>query len=86
MFAEIKVDLAERGAAANQTDVVELEAEFLGIEEQGRNALASVRFHGLLRETPGTPPAPFSEVWNLVKPLSGKQGWLLAGIQQLETA
>lgn len=86
MFAEIKVDLAERGTATNQTDVVELDAEFLGIEEQGRNALASVRFHGLLRETPGTPPAPFSEVWNLVKPLSGKQGWLLAGIQQLETA
>jgi len=86
MFAEIKVDLAERGTVPTQTDVVNLEAEFLGIEEQGRNALASVRFHGLMRETPGTPAAPFSEVWNLVKPLSGKDGWLLAGIQQLETA
>jgi len=82
MFAEIKLDLAERGAAANQTDVVELQAELLGIEEQGRNALASVRFHGLLRESPATPAAPFSEVWNLVKPLSDKHGWLLAGIQQ----
>jgi predicted lipid-binding transport protein (Tim44 family) len=86
MYAEIKVDLAERGATPNQTDVVELDAELLGIEEQGRNALASVRFHGLLRETPGTPAAPFSEVWNLVKPLSGKHGWLLAGIQQMEPA
>jgi predicted lipid-binding transport protein (Tim44 family) len=86
MFAEIKLDLTERGAAPNQTDVVQIEAELLGIEEQGRNALASVRFHGLLREAPGAAVAPFSEVWNLVKPLSDTHGWLLAGIQQVAPA
>lgn len=85
MFAEIKTDLAERGSSPNQTDVIDLEAEFLGIEEVGRHALASVRFHGQLREAPGEAPTSFSEVWNLTKPLSGKQGWLLAGIQQLES-
>lgn len=82
MFAEIKVDLSERGAAKNETDVVAVDAQMLGIEEQGSMALASVRFTGSLREAPGAAAEPFSEVWNLVKPLSGRDGWLLAGIQQ----
>jgi predicted lipid-binding transport protein (Tim44 family) len=42
-----------------------------------------VHFSGLLRETPGTPPVGFEEVWNLVKPADGSSGWLLAGIQQM---
>ena len=82
MFAEIKIDITERGARDSHTDVVELEADLLGIEEDGTNAVASVRFHGLIREERNAPAAPFAEVWNLVKPLSGKSGWLLAGIQQ----
>ena len=82
MFAEIKVDLTERGAATNQTDVVNVDAQMLGIEEQGSMALASVRFTGSLREAPDAAAEPFAEVWNLVKPLSGRDGWLLAGIQQ----
>jgi len=36
----------------------------------------------LVRENPGTEPASFEEVWNLVKPVDGSSGWLLAGIQQ----
>lgn len=82
MFAEIKLDIAERGALDNHTDVVELEADLLGIEEEGSSAMASVRFHGLIREARDTAAVPFAEVWNLSRPLSGKQGWLLAGIQQ----
>lgn len=82
MFAEIKLDIAERGALDNHTDVVELEADLLGIEEEGSSAVASVRFHGLIREARDAAAVPFAEVWNLSRPLSGKQGWLLAGIQQ----
>jgi predicted lipid-binding transport protein (Tim44 family) len=82
MFAEIRMDLADRGAARNVTEVVEVQAELLGIEMRARDALASVRFHGQVREGEGAPAEPFDEVWNLVKPLSGRSGWLLAGIQQ----
>ncbi|MEX3526583.1 MAG: TIM44-like domain-containing protein [Burkholderia sp.] len=81
MFAEVKVDLASRGADKNQTDVVQLEAELLGVEERGSQYEASVRFHGLIREAPGASAEPFEEVWNLTK--SGSEGWLLAGIQQI---
>jgi predicted lipid-binding transport protein (Tim44 family) len=42
---------------------------------------ASVRFTGKLREGGGV-PAAFDEVWNLSKPVDGKSGWMLAGIQQ----
>ena len=86
MFAEIKLNIAERGAHDTHTDVVELEAALLGLEDDGFNALASVRFHGLIRESRDAPAAPFVEVWNLVKPVAGKQGWLLAGIQQEQPA
>lgn len=83
MFAEIKMDLSERGAEVNKTDVVTLEAELLGIEDSPAQHLASVRFSGMIREKAGDPAQPFAEVWNLAKPVTGSGGWLLAGIQQV---
>lgn len=83
MYAELKLDLQERGSAANHTDVVSINAELLGIETVGGNYLASVRFDGLIKEDSKSAAEPFSEVWNLSKPLAGQGGWVLAGIQQL---
>jgi predicted lipid-binding transport protein (Tim44 family) len=83
MFAEIKVDIDSRGAAKNQTDVVQLNADLLGVEDRGDEYLASVRFSGLIRETPGAAAEPFVEVWNLSKSKRTGEGWLLAGIQQV---
>ncbi|VVE28478.1 Tim44 domain-containing protein [Pandoraea anhela] len=83
MFAEIKMDLEERGKSTNRTDVVQLDAELLGIEQSTSEYMASVRFSGLIRETEGGAAEPFNEVWNLTKPVTGNGGWVLAGIQQL---
>jgi hypothetical protein len=44
MFAEIKIDLDSRGNEANQTDVVQLDAELVAIEDRGIEQSASVRF------------------------------------------
>jgi len=84
MFAEVRVDLAARGTQANQTDVVQLNAELLDIEERATEYFASVRFSGLIREEPGAAAEPFVEVWNLSKAHRPGEGWLLAGIQQVE--
>jgi predicted lipid-binding transport protein (Tim44 family) len=84
MFAEVRVDLASRGTQPNQTDVVQLNAELLGVEERANEYLASVRFSGLIREEPGAAAEPFIEVWNLSKANRPGEGWLLAGIQQVE--
>ncbi|OZI78785.1 MULTISPECIES: Tim44 domain-containing protein [Bordetella] len=81
LIAELKQQLAERGATPNKTEVVLLNAELLGIETVSDGHLASVRFSGMLREAPGTEAFRFEEVWNLFKPEQG--GWLLAGIQQI---
>ncbi|GJG93994.1 Tim44 domain-containing protein [Cupriavidus pauculus] len=82
MFAEIKMDLSERGTTVNKTDVVTLDAQLLGIESTPTQHVASVRFAGMIRESAGEAAQPFAEVWNLAKSTSGDGGWLLAGIQQ----
>ena len=85
MFAEIRVDLSARGTQPNQTDVVQLNADVLAVEERGNEYLASVRFSGLIREEAGAAAAPFAEIWNLSKSRTSGEGWLLAGIQQIES-
>lgn len=82
MFAELKMQLTERGTAANHTDVVSIDAELLGIETTSDEYIASVRFHGMVREAEHAPAEPFNEIWVLAKPVSGQGGWLLAGLQQ----
>lgn len=82
MYAELKMQLTERGASPNHTDVVSIEAELLGIESGETEHLASVRFSGMIREADHAPTEPFNEIWVLSKPVSGNGGWLLAGLHQ----
>ncbi len=81
MHAEIANDLATRGPSA-ATEIVALDAEILEVVQDGNHYVASVRFHGLMREDGMREAQPFEEAWNLVKPVDGSSGWLLAGIQQ----
>ena len=83
MFLEVKRDLDDRGSGSNQTEVLKLEAEAVEVVQEGEVAWASVRFHGLVREHLEEPATSFDEVWNLRRDLGAKEGWLLAGIQQL---
>ncbi|MDP2811199.1 MAG: Tim44-like domain-containing protein [Rhodocyclaceae bacterium] len=82
VFAEITMQLDERARAAQQTDVVRLDAELVNlVTEEGRH-VASVRFHGQIREGADAAPETFDEVWHLAKPLDDSTGWKIAGIQQ----
>jgi predicted lipid-binding transport protein (Tim44 family) len=83
MFETLERDLRERGGAAQQTDITGLQAELLEVATEGNQHWASVRFSGVVRESPDAEPQDFSEVWNLAKPADGSTGWLLAGIQQV---
>ncbi len=83
MFAEIKMQMDERGNVPQQTDVVTLNAELLEVVTESGRHVASVHFSGMIRETAGAAAVPFSEVWNLSKPSEGGKGWVIAGIQQL---
>jgi predicted lipid-binding transport protein (Tim44 family) len=83
MFATIEQDLAGRADSVNQTDVVTLNAQLLGIETADNTYYCSVQFTGMIREQVGAQANNFTEVWNLSKPVSGPGGWVLAGISQL---
>ena len=85
MHAEIARDLAMRGSS-QPTDVVTLDADILEVVREGDRYVATVRFHGLMREDGARDAQPFEEAWNLVKPVDGSSGWLLAGIQQFSHA
>ncbi|MFN3885060.1 MAG: Tim44 domain-containing protein [Rhodocyclaceae bacterium] len=83
MFAELKMDIAERGNAKQETDVLDIDAEVLEVVEEADRYIASVRFAGRIREEKDGPVETVDEIWHLVKPRDGKSGWLLAGIQQM---
>ena len=81
MSAEIGRDLDARRPQI-PTDVVTLDADVLEVVQEGARYVATVRFHGTLREDGNAIAQPFEEMWHLVKPVDGSSGWLLAGIQQ----
>jgi len=83
LFEELKKDVLARGSQKQQTDVLALNADLLEVVTEGDQHWASVRFSGTVRESPGEAPTGFEEIWNLAKPVSGAQGWQLAGIQQM---
>lgn len=83
VFAELKMQIQERGQSADFTDVVTIDAELLGIETIRDDYLVSVKFVGMIKSAPTAVAEPFAEVWNMSKPLDGSTGWVLAGIQQL---
>ena len=86
MVMEIRNQLSERESQfpgqPNKTEVVMLEAQLLGIEEQADTYLASVEFNGMIREDAAAGPSAFREVWNMTKSKQGG-GWLVAGVQAL---
>ncbi|MGE5319026.1 MAG: Tim44 domain-containing protein [Hyphomicrobiaceae bacterium] len=84
VFAEIRMQLAERGDAVQTTDVMTLDAEVLEAVDEGGRHVVSVRFTGLIREAADQGAMPLDEVWHLTKPASGQGGWLIAGIQQAQ--
>lgn len=83
MFAEISMQLRERGDAPQKTDVLSVNAELLEVVTEGNHAIASVRLNGQLSENRGA-AENFDEVWHVQKDLhNDKAVWLLSGIQQV---
>lgn len=88
MFAEISMQISERGNEPQKTEVVTVNAELLEVVVTDDLAIASVRFTGQLRDllnnAPGAALEAFDEIWHVQKnPKDPKSVWLLAGIQQV---
>ncbi len=82
VFAELKMDLTERGTAEQHTNVERLEADVIDVEDDGSRYLVSVHFTGETRENNAAQADNVNEIWHLTKPRHGTGGWVLAGIQQ----
>jgi predicted lipid-binding transport protein (Tim44 family) len=82
MFAELSMDITERGSATQHTEVISVTAQVLEVAEEAQRYVASVRFAGQVRESTGAAAEAFDEIWHLTKPRVGQGGWLLSGIQQ----
>ena len=84
MFAEIKLDFAEREAATQTSEVVRIDTTVLEVVEEANRYLVSVKFTGFIRFGAGCDDETFDEIWHLTKARQGNGGWVLAGIQQVE--
>lgn len=82
MATEIQRQIQERNQIAQETNVMQLNAEMLDMSIESDWALASVRFSGQLIENANAGVTDFSEVWHLTRLLTEGQGWRIAGIQQ----
>ena len=66
------------------TEILLVNAQLLGVTNEGDEQYAQVFFDVLLRETPAQEtPSSTREVWHFVRPVTGGN-WKLDGIQQVE--
>jgi predicted lipid-binding transport protein (Tim44 family) len=83
MFADLKLEMAERGSTVQKNEVVSIDASVMDVYEDADRYLVSVRFIGLIRDDSGVPDEPFDEMWHLVKARQGNSCWVLSGIEQM---
>jgi predicted lipid-binding transport protein (Tim44 family) len=83
MFAELRMEIAERGTEVQKTEVVHIQAEVTEVDEDADRYLVSVRFMGVMRDGTRDEDESFNEIWHLLKSRQGSGGWVLAGIQQV---
>jgi len=84
LFASLRLDLQERGAAKQQTDVVQIDAQVVEVAQEKGQDIVTVRFHGLIREAADAGAEPFNEHWHLVRPADGRGEWAIAGITPVQ--
>ena len=82
MFAELKMELADRGVEKQKNDVSSIQADVLEVDENAVRYLVSVRFTGSIRDEMSQTDELFDEIWHLEKMRQGSTGWVLSGIQQ----
>ena len=83
LLEDLRHQLALRGPGPNCTEVLQLDARLLAMEELREAFVASVEFSGLIRERRDHAAAPFRELWLLANIKAAGCGWKLARVQSL---
>lgn len=82
MFAEVQLQIIERGDTEQTTEIQQLNATVLSIVTEGTHDIGSVRFTGHIKCSDQVMSEDFSEVWHFTKWSNHPDQWSLAGIQQ----
>lgn len=83
LFAQLTLERQAIGGSDNFTEVVELEAELLGLLRDGDRLVAGIRYSGLIREERNGTPQRFAEVWHIQRAEhEAGADWYVAGIEQ----
>ena len=80
VFAEIEMQIQERGDESNTTQVIDLQAQLLDASKQVDSIIASVRFTGSIKEN-NEPVMQLDEIWHF-RQFVGNNKWVVGGIQQ----
>ena len=80
VFAEIEMQMQERGDEPNTTNVIDLNAQLLDVSKQVDSIIASVRFTGSIKEN-HDPAVSLDEIWHF-RQFAGNNKWVVGGIQQ----
>jgi len=83
LMDDLRDQLAHRGPGPNRTEVLQLRARLLSLDDLQEALLASVEFSGFIREHQEAEAAPFRELWMLARVKSAGPGWKLARVQAL---
>lgn len=83
LLEDLRSQLAQRGPGPNHTEVLQLDARLLALEELREAFVASVEFSGLIRERLDDAAVPFRELWLLANVKTAGRGWQLAQVQSL---
>lgn len=83
LLDDLRHQLAQRGPGPNRTEVLQLSARLLSLDDLQEARLASVEFSGFIREQHERDAAPFRELWMLASVKAAGPGWKLARVQAL---
>ncbi|MBA4177045.1 MAG: preprotein translocase subunit Tim44 [Leptothrix sp. (in: Bacteria)] len=84
LLDDLRHQLSQRAPGPNRTEVLELDARLLSLEDMNEALVASVEFSGLIRERHEGAGAPFRELWLLANVKAAGHGWKLARVQSLQ--
>ena len=82
MFAETQLQIMERGAEVQTSEVVSLNATLVSLVTEDSHDIGSVRFTAQLKMNGALMPEDVSEIWHFTKWSNHANEWSLAGIQQ----
>lgn len=80
LYRELEGEMKSAWGTPQKTEAVDLQSEVLEVVTEGDLYVVSVRFTGQIRENGVL--SNLNEIWHLEKPVSGRSGWRVSGIQQ----